>query len=114
MWQSKKAIWQGIEMLPVADEMVSEALITAENQLAELSAGKAITDILTNDHLQQLINTYEEKGEQARALIEQCQVWRNTPHLNDRQKTMLSTLEVNLVALEKLAQKVLIQTQKNL
>ena len=114
MWHSSRAAWQGIEMLPVADEMVNEALITAEAQLTQLSEEKAIVDVFTNDHFQQLICSYEEKGEQARSLKEQCRAWRNTPHLSDRQKTMLSTLETNLVTLEKLSQKILIQIQQKL
>lgn len=109
----KKAnLWQGIEMLPVVDEMISDEINDAHAQLSWLSSTVSANDDMTNDHSQQLIDRYEEKSTQADKLKEQCRLWRNTQHLSDQQKDMLTSLEGNLVRMEKVAQQVLMQIKK--
>ena len=105
-------LWQGIEMLPVVDEMISDEINDAHAQLSWLSSTVSANDDMTNDHLQQLIDRYEEKSTQADKLKEQCRLWRNTQHLSDQQKDMLTSLEGNLVRMEKVAQQVLMQIKK--
>lgn len=99
-------------MLPVVDEMVSDDINDAHAQLTLLSKEQAEKEIFTNDHLQQLIDTYEEKSTQAHTLKEQCRLWRNTQHLSEQQKEMLSSLDTNLVKIEKVSQQILTQLQK--
>jgi len=112
MIEKKERYWQGIEMLPVVDEMISEEINDAHAELSWLSSAVSTNDDITNDHLQQLINRYEEKSTQADKLKEQCRLWRNTQYLSDQQKGMLTSLEGNLVRMEKVAQQVLMQIQK--
>lgn len=105
----KDPFWQGIEMLPVVDEMISKEINDSNDQLTFLSSAN---ETFTSDHLQQLIATYEEKSSQANILKEQCRLWRNTQHLSEQQKALLTSLESNLVRSEKISQQVLIQIQK--
>ena len=108
----KAGIWQGIEMLPVVDEMISEEINDAHAQLAWLSSSVEANEVLTNDHLQKLIINYEEKSTQADKLKEQCRLWRNTQHLSEQQKEILTSLESNLVRIEKVSQQMLMQIKQ--
>ena len=110
----KESFWQGIEMLPVIDEMVIENINDAHAQLSFLASKNQVKETLSNDQLQQLINTYEEKSNQAHLLKEQCRLWRNTQHLSDQQKLLLSSLELNLVRSEKVSQQILVEIHKQL
>ena len=104
--------WQGIEMLPVADEMISEEINEAHARLLWLSSAKDTGQTVNSNHLQQFVEIYDEKNTQVTRLKAQCAHWRNTIHLTDKQKEMLTSLEHNLVTFEKACYRGLIEIQK--
>lgn len=104
--------WQGIEMLPVADEMISEEVNEAHARLLWLSSAKDTKQIVNSEHLQQLIGLYDEKNMLVARLKAQCAHWRSTIHLTDKQKEMLTSLERSLVTFEKACYQGLVEIQK--
>ena len=104
--------WQGIEMLPVPDEMISEEINEAHARLLWLSSAKDTGQKVNSNHLKQFIEIYNEKSTQVTRLKAQCAHWRNTIHLTDKQKEMLTSLERSLVTFERACYQGLIEIQK--
>ena len=101
----KKQSWQSIDMLPVVEDIVLEALRAAEAALKQHLSPEALHCF--SDYLEQMVHLYETRGGQVLSLREQCRQWRKLHYLEERQKERLVNLENNLSALEQHAQQIL-------
>ncbi len=105
--------WQSIDMLPVVEEMVEEALNAAADALKQHISSETLHYF--SHYLEQVMHLYEARGGQVLCLREQCRQWRRVHYLEARQKERVIMLENNLSVLEQNAQKILwlIKTQLN-
>ncbi len=107
----KKRPWQSLEMLPVAEDKVRDALETSQLTLLNLEAMKNSPDILSGKTSEQLVHANEEQQNQLLLLREQCRHWHRTEYITQAQKESLITLENNISRLEKLTQQILFITR---
>ena len=98
---------QSIELLPVFEASVQDALQAAELTLLNLESIKERPDILSEKVNESMIHTYEEQVDQLLILREQCSHWHRTNYLTESQKESIITLEKAISRLEKITQQIL-------
>ena len=94
-------VCQGIEMLPVVDDMIKQEIDESHARLLWLTSAKDDSQMINSNHLQQLVDIYDQKGVHIEKLKKQCAHWRNVHSLTLKQKEMLTSLERHLVVFEK-------------
>lgn len=110
----KEVDYQGLAMLPMANEMLNADIDDAYSQLSMLSDDLPLNETLTNDRLENLINTYSVKITQTEYIKGLCRLWRRDVLLSDHQKNVLNSLELSVLRMESVTQKVLSHIQKQL
>ncbi len=100
---------QSLELLPVAEAKINEALLAAANQLRYLEAVKPSDG---QDHLilSSLLQAYEAQGSHLLVLRQQCVNWQRTAYRTCTQTTALIALTQNISRLEKLTQQIIFLT----
>jgi len=97
---NQKVNFRGLEMLPIANEMVNDDINDAHAQLTVLTQDLLLSEIFTNDRLQGLVNTYTIKIAQTDYIKYLSQQWRNHAHLSDQQKNILNSLDLGILRME--------------